>query len=69
MKTEKERQLDDGREGGEGWARSRIKRPQEESLILYKSLNALWVLLTLSILCVRPRPWYREDFRTTELAI
>jgi hypothetical protein len=49
MKTEKERQLDDGREGGEGWARSRIKRPQEESLILYKSLNALWVLLTLSL--------------------
>jgi hypothetical protein len=49
MKTEKERQLADGRGVGEGWARSRIIKPQEESLVLYKSLNALWVLLTLSL--------------------
>ncbi len=39
-KIEKERQLADGR-GGRGWARSRIIGPQE-SLVLYKSFNALW---------------------------
>jgi hypothetical protein len=37
-KTEKERQLD---QGGRGWARSRIIRPQE-SAVLYKLFNTLW---------------------------
>ncbi len=39
-RTEKERQLSDGMEGGR--ARSQIIRSQE-SLVLYKSFNALWI--------------------------
>ncbi len=41
-KTEKERQIADGRGWGKGSARSRITRPQE-SMALYKSLNTLWL--------------------------
>jgi hypothetical protein len=33
-------QLTDG--GGKGWALSRIIRPPQESLAIYKSLNTLW---------------------------
>ncbi len=39
-KTEKERQLADGR-GRKGWARSRILKPQVR-LALYKSFSTLW---------------------------
>jgi hypothetical protein len=39
-KTEKERQLADGRRGRR-WARSRIIKPQER-LVLYKPFNTLW---------------------------
>jgi hypothetical protein len=39
-KTEKERQVADGRLGERGWPRIRIIRPQE-SLVFYKSLNIL----------------------------
>ncbi len=44
-KTEEERQLADKRGGKRGVARSRIILPQE-SLVLYKSFNTLWVALT-----------------------
>ncbi len=40
-KTEKERQIAAGREGGRRWACSRITEPQE-SLILYKLFNTRW---------------------------
>jgi hypothetical protein len=55
-KTEKERQLDDGRVGGgvRGWARSPIIGPQE-SLVLYKSFNTFCssctVILKKTLLC------------------
>ncbi len=44
-------------EGGRGWARSRIIRPQE-SLVLYKSFNTLWgggdvVWLECDCVCMR----------------
>ncbi len=47
-KIEKERQVANG-SGGRGWTRSRIIRPQE-SPVLYKSFNTLWVICSAPIL-------------------
>jgi hypothetical protein len=42
-KTEKERQLNDGRGGRKGGRGAEGIRPPKESLVLFKSFNTLWV--------------------------